>query len=485
VENKRLFEKEYGFADDTYNHFFFRGTSFLNKEGILTYISPKTFWTTQTKRNLRNLLLSKRILYFFDTANPFAAAMVDTCITSIQNRSVEDNQIRFLDGSENLKNPQKFTISQLIYLNAQNSVIFKPRPNNLKIYKLYGQKVKELYNKWWDKISTSKNIEKNQKELEEYRKSLKPGDVALLGCLTEGGQGLATANNGKYIAVRKSTKWAKGIQDSRPKKLAEAIEVNSIKIPELSKYINTKDFLDSLDEPQIAKLFDELKEKYGRDIFGQGYIYRLIENSEIADVEKLTEDEKKNGISKDKKCYVPYDKGDKDGNRWYLETPFAIAWSKENVRYLKTDPKARYQGYMYFFKEGFCWTNILNPQARLLKTKLKSKTVNDVGSMSLLSVSDLVPNFYIVTLLNSEILFDYYREFINCTVNIQINDIRQLPIIIPRKDQLNICDKEFKKAVDLKKKYLNGFLQEYDMDYELTAIEYDLNEFAGKLYYSV
>lgn len=109
-------------------------------------------------------------------------------------------------------------ILQSIYLKTQNSVIFKPTELNLRIWELYGEKVKELYDKWWDKIKTSRDIEKNKAELEAYRKSLKPGDIALLGCLTEGGQGLATANNGKYIAVRRSTKWAKNIIESRPKK---------------------------------------------------------------------------------------------------------------------------------------------------------------------------------------------------------------------------------------------------------------------------
>lgn len=134
---------------------------------------------------------------------------------------------------------------------------------------------------------------KNKAELEAYRASLKPGDIALLGCLTEGGQGLATANNGKYIAVRRSTKWADKIIASRPKKLAEVI---SRFHPEISGYNNamsTSDFLNSLDEKSIAELFDNLKEKYGRDIFGQGYLYKIIDDSEIADVSTLSDDEKK------------------------------------------------------------------------------------------------------------------------------------------------------------------------------------------------
>jgi len=331
AKTKKDLEKAYGFADDTYNHFFFKGIELMEENGVLSYITPKTFWTTQTKRNLRDLLLSKRICYIFDTANPFEAAMVDTCIISVINAVAKYNIIQFLDGSKDLLNPLKYEVKQEVYLNTQNCIIFKPTEENVKIFNLYGHKVKELYNQWWDKISTSKNIEKNKKELEAYRKNLKPGDIALLGCLTEGGQGLATANNGKYIAVRKSTKWARNILESRPKKLAEAIRENNIKIIKIERYDNTTDYLNSLSETQIAELFDRLKEQYGRDIFGQGYIYRLIDDSEIADVNTLTDDEKENGIDKNKKYYVPYDKGDKDGNRWYLETPFAIAWSKENV----------------------------------------------------------------------------------------------------------------------------------------------------------
>ncbi|MDR2027707.1 MAG: Eco57I restriction-modification methylase domain-containing protein [Prevotellaceae bacterium] len=334
TEDKRIFEKIYGFADDTYSHFFFKGIPLLSTKGNLTFITPKTFWTTQTKRNLRNLLLSRQILYIFDTANPFSTAMVDACITSVSTVKTEKNQLKFLDGSKDLMHPVSYFIDQSIYLNTQNSVIFKPTDENLKIYRLFGQKVKDLYNQWWDKIKTSRDIELNKNKLEAYRKSLKPGDIALLGCLTEGGQGLATANNGKYIAVRKSTKWAKNILESRPKKLAEAIKTKKIPIPEMANFANTTDYLSSMTEKDIANLFDNLKEQYGRDIFGQGYIYRLIDDNEIANVDLLTDDEKKNGIAETKPHYVPYDKGDKDGNRWYLETPFAIAWTQKNVRHL-------------------------------------------------------------------------------------------------------------------------------------------------------
>lgn len=477
---KKKLKNEYGFADDTYSHFFFKGDKLLAKYGIISYITPKTFWTTQTKRNLRDLILSKFVKYIFDTANPFEAAMVDTCITSFVNIELpENNIIRFLDGRKNLNIPERYTVEQALYLDTQNSVIFKPTELNLKIQGLYGEKIKELYDKWWDKIKTSRDIAKHSKELEEYRKSLKPGDIALLGCLTEGGQGLATANNGKYIAIRKSTKWADKIVKSRPKKLAKAIKSHNIQLKGLNGFVNEKEFLESLTEKEIADLFDLLKEKYGRDIFGQGYLFRIVEDNEIADVEALTKDEKENGIDTSKNYYVPYDKGDKDGNRWYLETPFAIAWSKENVRFLKTDPRARYQGYLYYFREGFCYSDI---NTTYLKCRLKSKTINDVKSMSLYSLTDTVPAYYITSLINSSFISLYVDDFVNNTQTFQINDARQLPVLVPSEKSLLEIKKIATSAIDTKKKQFKNEISKKEAERILLYIQKELDTRVKALY---
>ncbi len=65
-------------------------------------------------------------------------------------------------------------------------------------------------------------------------------------------------------------------------------------------------------------------------------MFRIIDPSEIADIDKMTENEKKNGIDNDRKDhFVLYDKGDRDGNRWFAESPYYIDWSKESVKWLK------------------------------------------------------------------------------------------------------------------------------------------------------
>jgi len=120
--------------------------------------------------------------------------------------------------------------------------------------------------------------------------------------------------------------------------------------------------------------------------------------------------------------------------------------------------------------------------SKIIKSKTENKTVNDVGSMSLFSILDAIPNYFLITLLNSEILFDYYREFINCTVNIQINDIRQIPIIIPTKKQLKNIETIFDKAYQIKiDEYSNQITQE-DVKIQFMKIQQEIEQIIKNLY---
>lgn len=158
------------------------------------------------------------------------------------------------------------------------------------------------------------------------------------------------------------------------------------------------------------------------------------------------------------------------------------------VRFLKTNSGKKGEGMpvvrnpQFYFREGFCWNNVLNPKARLLKTKLKLASVNDVGSMSLTSVLPELSNKFIIGLLNSSLIFDYYREFVNCTVNIQINDIRQIPIVMPRKEKLKAFESLVNKAILIKKSALDIDPKIDCIDTELMLIEKEIDKAVLLLY---
>ena len=102
--------------------------------------------------------------------------------------------------------------------------------------------------------------------------------------------------------------------------------------------------------------------------------------------------------------------------------------------------------------------------------------------MSLFSIHKNIPNYYLVVLLNSELMFDYYREFINCTVNIQINDIRQLPIYIPSLKDLIYCHDLYEKVLQCKMNEYDGNNRKKNLKDDINEIEAKLNEFVLKLY---
>ena len=93
--------------------------------------------------------------------------------------------------------------------------------------------------------------------------------------------------------------------------------------------------------------------------------------------------------------------------------------------------------------------------------------------MSLYAI-DPLSNKFIVALLNSNVLFDYYREFINCSVNIQINDIKQLPIIIPTKEFASLIESLADKAIKKKQKLV---------DNDLAFIEEEIEDLIKTLYW--
>lgn len=133
-------------------------------------------------------------------------------------------------------------------------------------------------------------------------------------------------------------------------------------------------------------------------------------------------------------------------------------------------------------KEGFCWNNVLNPKARLLKAKLKLASVNDVGSMSLMPILAELSSKFIIGLLNSNLIFDYYREFVNCTVNIQINDIRQIPIVIPQREQLKMFELLVDKAISIKKSALEIVSETDCIDTNLLLVENEIDNAVLSLY---
>src|SRR5574344_27943 len=101
----------------------------------------------------------------------------------------------------------------------------------------------------------------------------------------------------------------------------------------------------------------------------------------------------------------------------------------------------------FYFREGFRWSAINGTRSsNNLKFCFKGKSVPDVQGMSLFCVSKKVTSAYITAICNSEIISRYTESFVNSTVIFQINDCKQIPIVIPTTKELEHFEHFFIQA---------------------------------------
>lgn len=76
----------------------------------------------------------------------------------------------------------------------------------------------------------------------------------------------------------------------------------------------------------------------------------------------------------------------------------------------------------------------------------------------------------------------YLNAFVNTTVHFQINDARQLPIVIPTPEQLKEFELVFDRAKRIQEEKFSGKITEKEAEERLEEIQKELDEKVLKLY---
>jgi hypothetical protein len=104
-----------------------------------------------------------------------------------------------------------------LYHTAHKRVFFEPRPGTLRLFEKFNQPVKDLVATWWERIETSQKVTDNAQAIRAYQDSLRPDDITLVGLVAEGGQGMRTANNARFLGYLEGTPQAQDILGRREK----------------------------------------------------------------------------------------------------------------------------------------------------------------------------------------------------------------------------------------------------------------------------
>ena len=93
-----------------------------------------------------------------------------------------------------------------------------------------------------------------------------------------------------------------------------------------------------------------------------------------------------------------------------------------------------------------------------------------------------IPDWFYVTIINTSFMSLYVDNFINNTSHFQINDARQVPIVIPSESQLKEAKHLFNNAFDIKCGQLRMELSEEDALVSLAKIETSVEALITRIY---
>jgi hypothetical protein len=373
---------------------------------------------------------------------------------------------------------------------------------------------------------------------------LKPGDVTLVGLIAEGGQGMRTANNARFLGYLQGTPQAEEIKASRDewtqRWLADA-EIKPVFLGLLAK--NGGDAAKpTRDVAAWEACVESLKEKFSlvRLGFSKSDLYRVVLPDLVAkpddfnfawqsrkaellkhwrteaalkdfwegdlglnfDKAKLEKLRKQADVSDKEFCelcqelqawvkekrkpwkilalcsaenyddpadapriatiynglygrarFVPFRKGDPEGNRWIDNEPLFVDWSRASVDWLSEAPEARWQGHKFFFTGGLTYN--IHARGVLLKSKLLQNCIFDASASMLCPVTKGIPPNYLLALLNSHVVSFYIKKFLNNTWH-EISDLRRIPVLVPSAKQMKRFDDLVNAAFEAKRLMFAG-----------------------------
>lgn len=602
----------HGYAEDTYEWFTRLGFQLLRTGGGMGFITADTFFTLASFATMRELLQSHRLTHL-GQCDPFDATVdaaifvarksppapeADDTLLFIQARprpgTAPDKALESLPPHASVpftastELPDDFPPAEhgthtrlgqtkpdlrvhrvplALYQATHKRAFFEPSPCTLHLWKKFNAPVKALVEEWWECFKDSKAFDKNRDRITEYQRTLKPGDVTLVGLIAEGGQGMRTANNGRFLGYREDTRqaqalvvkraaWTKawladaaiapvfrqlltaaGGDANHPTENSAAWEVcveplrqqfgdtrlgigktdlyrivpsNLVadeddfrfawqqRKPELLKRWQTHEDLRAfwhttldLDLPrkQLEKLhkakdvsdadFVELCREVQRWAAGGADGKRRASREAVGlrSSEDYTDAEDApriatiyNGLS-GRGRFVPFRKGDPDGNRWQDEEPLFVRWTKEDVDYLSSSRSARWQGTRYFFTAGLTYN--IHARGVLLKSKLLRDCVFDASASMLCPTARAVPAEHLLALFNSHVVSFYIKKFLNNTWH-EISDLRCIPLVVPTPAQTKRIKNLVQLAFQAKRHDLAGTQPDNELVAAVRPVEADL-----------
>jgi Eco57I restriction-modification methylase len=583
-------EKRAGYLEDLYVHFTDLGFQLLRPGGRFGFIVSDTFFTLASKARMR-VMLQTHGLNIIGQCDPFDATVdaaifvackatpnfpadgKETLFVQARPRKVANDkptkpekdlptlksigELKFSDstklagGTGEVQHGEHgclrfHRVPSALWRDAHKRVFFEPRPGTLRLFEKFNEPVKELVGDWWQKVETSQKFADNHADISAYHKKLKPGDVTLVGLIAEGGQGMRTANNARFLGFLQGTPQAEKIKASRDgwtKRWLTDAEIKSVFLGLLAKNGGdsakptrnvaawetcveplkekfslvklgfTKSDLYRIVLPDLVAAPDDFKfawqsrkaellkhwrtkaalKDFWEGDLGMNFDRKKLDNlrtqKEISDAEFCELCQELQAWVKEKRKpwkllglrsaenyddsadapriatiynglyghsqFVPFRKGDPEGNRWIDNEPLFIHWSTANAIWLFENsgrPESRMpviRNAHLYFTSGVTWSLHANHVA--VKARFQQPCVFDASGSRLTPFKSLMTAEAFLAILNSDVFSFFLKKFIKHNQDVEINDVRMMPLVMPTRGQEKRLKELAERAMEAKR----------------------------------
>lgn len=574
-------ERRMGFAEDLYLHFTELGFSLLRDAGRFGFIVSDTFFTLDTKLRMRELL-QRHTLDVLGQCDPFDATVDAAIFVASKSPPPPGHELLFVQARprrdpvtrrptdpepwlEKVPAPAAVTVAHgevgpiryhrvaaSLYAGAHSRVFFEPRPATLTLFEKFNAPVVALVGEWWERIKDSRRYAQHAAEISAHQAALKPGDVTLVGLIAEGGQGMRTANNARFlgylegtasadeIRVRRETRWtpawlahakigpvfrallaAAGGDPARPTASGAAWEAAVAQLrqqftdlgfgkTDLHRIVpaalvaTADDFKFAWQQRKAALLARWQKAPEFKEFWSGNFADEEFSSAMLAKLRKAKPDDVSdaqfcrlcpalsrwtnsdadfravrraalglrssefysepddgpriatiyNGLS-GKGIFVPFRKGDPDGNRWIDNDPLYIDWSSASATWFFTQSGKSASGspvlrnVHLYLTPGVTWTLLANHVA--LKARLQEPCIFDASGSRLTPPAKLISAAAFLAILNSDVFSYFFKKLLKNTAAIEMNDMRSMPFVIPTAAQAKRLRELAERAMEAKR----------------------------------
>lgn len=332
-----------------------------------------------------------------------------------------------------------------------------------------------VYGAAWTTMSNTAALNKRIEALRRsgFYEHLRPRSWVLLGLVIEGGQGLATADDRRFLAAIEGTVQAEVHRANQAKLVAKTLEH-----PEGGLFYAANE------HRGVEAALLACWERFGDALrWPKGATFRLVEPDRVH-AGPVSASERRDGIAGEC-CFLAFEKGDSSdevdghaiGATWWRDNPMVIEWSVPAVALLRRRAKdkgaksPRLQNEQLWFEPGVTWNRV----ASYLRPRMVP--AGSIFSDKAPTVRSMVPWLStegLCALLFSDTADFTLRTFLGSRMMLEIGDIRRIPIPVLDEDHAQLLSQLGTEAVAAKS---NG-----GADRPLAEIEAEVNATVRGLY---